>query len=251
MPRYVRDSTAGAVVLNEFGKSFIGKSDNYNLFFEYHVRVKILNKNGLKQTNIEIPLYKKDNNLFERALNIKASSFNLENGRIVESALERKDIFNEDRNEFWNVKKFAFPNVRVGSVIEISYTIESPFKFNFRSWEFQSDIPKIQSEYWASIPGVYIYNIALRGFLKLSKNESSIVKNCLGTGNGISGGFSADCALMKFGMKDIPAFVEEDYMTARKNCFSAINFELAEVRRPNGGVDKVCSTGYCRFKMAT
>ena len=240
MTEYAPDTSAGAVVIKEFGEAHISNGENYNLIFKYHVRIKILNKNGLDQSDIEIPLDKDGINRTEKILELKASSFNIENGRIKEEILGEKNIFNETRHKYLDVKKLAIPNVRVGSVIELSYTLESPFVYNFRSWEFQSSIPKMESEYWARIPGVYQYNITLRGFLKLSRNESSVVKGCLGSARDpFSGGFSADCSLMKLGMKNIPAFVEEDYMTARKNFVSAIQFELSEIRYPDGRIDKV------------
>ncbi|MDQ2658219.1 MAG: DUF3857 domain-containing protein, partial [Bacteroidota bacterium] len=239
MKTYEPDTSAGAVVLKEFGEAHISNGDEYNLIFKYHVRIKILDKNGLGESDIEIPLYQGAKNA-ERILELKASSYNIENDRIKEEQLQQRNIFTQDVSDYWKVRKFAIPNVRVGSVIELSYTLESPFIFNFRSWEFQSDIPKMESEYWASMPGVYQYNITLRGYLKLTLNESKVVKGCLGSGSGpLTGGFSADCLVMKFGMKDIPAFIEEDYMTARKNFLSSINFELSEVRHPDGRVDKV------------
>jgi hypothetical protein len=238
MTKYSEDTTASAVVLKEFGHAVINNGDGYHLIYKYHVRIKILNKNGLDQSNIEIPLHKQGSNLKETITIINASSFNLENDRIHQEIVRTKDIFTEDRNKYLDVKKFAIPNVRVGSVIEIAYTMDSPFIFNFRTWEFQSDIPKMESLYFASIPGVYIYNMTLRGFLQLSKNDSEIVKNCLGRGDPRAGG-SADCALMKFGMKNIPGFVEEDYMTAKKNFLSSIHFELSEIRHFDGRVDKV------------
>lgn len=240
MSRYEKDTGAAAVVLKEFGHGAIRNGGDYDLVFKYFVRIKILNKNGLSQSNIEIPLYVQGANRFERITSLEAYSYNIENGLIHKEALQNKNVFEEERNKSIKVKKFAIPNVRVGSVIELAYTLESPFIFNFREWEFQSDIPKIQSEYSVSIPGVYTYNITLRGFLRLSTNESRIEKNCIGTPTGgLPSGFSADCAMMKFGMEDIPAFVEEDYMTARSNFLSAIRFELAEIRHPNGRVDKI------------
>lgn len=239
MTVYPRDTNASAVVLQEFGQASISNGGDYNLIFRYHARIKILNKNGLSQANIEIGLRKQGNNT-EKVSEIKASSFNLDDGRIRETQLDAKNVYTEDASKYYEVRKFAIPNVREGSIIELSYTIHSPFIFNFRPWEFQSDIPKVRSEYWAAIPGVYLYNITLRGFLKLTRNESSIVKDCLGTAQGpLTGGFSADCALMKWAIKDIPAFEEEEYMTARKNFVSAIHFELAEVRHTDGRVDKV------------
>ena len=240
MKQYSRDTSAAAVVLKEFGEARISDSDNYPLIFSYHVRIKILKKNGLKESNIEIPLEKASGARLEKILSVKASSFNIEEGQIRQEILDQKNIFTENVHKYLDVKKFAIPNVRVGSVIEFAYTLESPFIFNFRPWEFQASIPKVDSEYWARIPGIYQYNIALRGFLKLSKNENSIVKECLGNATGsLAGGFSADCKLMKLGMRNIPAFVEEEYMTARKNFISAVQFELSEVRHPDGRIDKV------------
>src|SRR5688500_393642 len=240
MAVYAPDTSAGAVVLKEFGEAYISNGENYNLIFKYHVRIKILNKNGLDHSNIEIPLYNDGVNRQERIFEVKASSFNMENGRINEDAVPEKSVYNEDRHKYKDVKKFAIPNVRVGSVIELSYTIESPFVFNFRTWEFQSSIPKVESEYWARIPHVYHYNITLRGFLELTKNENSVEKACLGSGGDpMSGGFSADCVLMKLGMRNIPAFVEEDYMTAKKNFISSIQFELSQIQYPDGRVDKI------------
>ena len=229
-----RDSSADAVVLQEFGQAYFENSGEYNLLFEHHVRMKILRKEGLKYADIEIPL-RKDGSREEFLRMLKASSFTIENGSMKETALEMKNVFTEKANQYVSFKKFAIPNVRVGSVIEYVYVMEMPFIFNLRSWEFQSDIPKVSSEFWARIPGNYLYNISMRGYLKLSKNESLIVKDCYTPG----GGNKADCALNKYAMKNIPALREEEYMTAKSNHLASINFELAEVRYFDGRVDRV------------
>ena len=231
---YDKDTSAVAVVLNEFGEAYIDNGDNNNLLFEYHTKIKILNTAGTAQADFEIPL-QKSNGKEERIKDVQASSFNIENGSMKEVKLDVKNIFKEERSKYWNLQKFAIPNVRVGTVIEVKYTLESPFIYNFRTWTFQSNIPKIQSEYWATIPGNYIYNILLRGFLKLSNTESELVKECFTPG----GGMKADCGRSKWRMKDIPAFVEEDYMTASSNFISAINFELSEIRYFDGRINKI------------
>lgn len=228
-----RDSSADAIVLQEFGEAYIESGGNNNLIFEYHTKIKILKKAGLKFADIEIPLYKGESDE-ERIHKIQASSFTLENGSMKETPLDQKNIFTENKNTRWTIKKFAIPNVQVGSVIEFIYTLESPFIFKFRNWEFQSEIPKVSSEYWARIPANYTYNVTLAGYLKLSKNEGSLIKDCF-----TPGGYKADCSLMKYGMKNIPAFTEEDYMTARSNHVSAINFELSEIRYFSGSVNRI------------
>ena len=226
------DTNANAIVLNEFGEAYINPRD-FKLNFKYHVKIKILKKAGLEKGNFEIAL-RKNGSSEELLLDIKAATFNLENNTIIDSRFERKDLFTETRNEYLKVKKLALPNVKTGSIVEVEYTMESPFVMNFREWEFQSDIPKLKSEYWANIPGNYLYNISLKGFLKLSKNESTLVKECLIVGSG-----KADCALYKYAMVNIPAFIEEEFATASSNFIAAINIELTEIRHFDGRIDKV------------
>jgi transglutaminase-like putative cysteine protease len=232
MKVYERDTAAAALVLKEYGDAFID-SDNFNLVFTYHVQIKILKTAGLEHANVEIPLYKQDARV-EKIRTLKASSFNLEQGRIEEKKLLDRNIFTENQNKYWDVKKFAIPNVRVGSIIEFHYVLESPFIYNFRPWKFQADIPKVRSSFRASIPGNYLYNISLKGFLPLSVNEHKIVRDCFRPA-----GRNADCAVYTWAMENIPAFVEEDYMTAKSNFLASINFELSEIRYFDGRRDKI------------
>ena len=233
MKSYERDTAAAAVVLSEFGEAYFDDNNDNNLLFEYHVRIKILSKKGLDYANVELPLYKGKDKA-ETIIHIEASAFNLDGTSSKETMLDVKNVFTENRNKFWDLKKFAIPNVRVGTVIEFQYTLESPFIFNFRTWPFQMDIPKIYSEYWATIPSNYKYNISIKGFVPLSKNEAELVRECFTPG----GGIRSDCARYRWAMKDIPAFVEEDYMTAKSNFLSTVNFELSEVVHFDGRKDK-------------
>ncbi|HEY0740900.1 MAG TPA: DUF3857 domain-containing protein, partial [Chryseosolibacter sp.] len=232
MKVYEKDSSASAVVLNEFGQAYFDSGNDHNLLFNYHVKIKILKKEALDYANLEIAL-SKSGMYFEKLKSIEASSFTLDNGSIRESKVEARNIFAEEVNKYLDIKKVAIPNVREGSVIEFKYTIESPFSYNFRSWEFQSEIPKVRSEYWAIIPANYLYNITLKGFLSLTTNTSSLQRSCYSVGANTS-----DCSKFVYAMTDIPAFIEEDFMTARSNFLSAITFELSEYRYFDGRVDK-------------
>ncbi|MBL7833558.1 MAG: DUF3857 domain-containing protein [Cyclobacteriaceae bacterium] len=231
---YARDSSASAVVLREFGEAYISSSEDRGLIFENHYLIKILKTEGLNQANISIPLRKSDTRQ-QQLLSIKASAYNIQNGKVEESPVNSKNIFTEKSNKYWDEKKITIPNVRVGSIIEVQYSIDDPFFFyNFHTWEFQSDIPKVYSEYWATIPGNYIYNITWRGFQKFSKNESELIKECFSPG-----AYKADCGRYKMAMENIPAFKKEGFMTAKSNFISAVYFELSEVRYFDGRVDKI------------
>ena len=230
-----RDSAASAIVLDEFGEASVSNHDNHDLIFEHHYIIKILKKSGVEEANISIPLYKNDK-VSERLLSVSAIAYNIVNNQIQQTPLDEKSVFTENTNKQLDKKKFTIPNVNVGTIIEVYYTLESPFFVrNFRQWEFQSHLPKVASEYWATIPGNYNYNMSLKGFLKLKKSDSEIIKNCFDVG----GGNKADCARYKFGMQNIPAFIEEDYMTARSNFVSSVNFELLEIKYFDGRVNKV------------
>ncbi|TCC86200.1 DUF3857 domain-containing protein [Pedobacter hiemivivus] len=230
------DSNANAVVLREFGTAAVRFDDNYgNLYidFEYHVRIKILNKKGFESANIVIPLFRSGDKE-ETIEELKASTINYVNGIISLTELDKKKIFTEKMNKYVTLSKFTMPNLTEGSIIEYSYRLHSPRIFNFRTWEFQSNIPKLHSEYIAMIPGLYNYNVALRGAQKLTSQNAELSRECLRIA-----GRAIDCSKMTYIMKDIPPFIEEDYMTAPSNFKSAINFELSDYITSNGAKQSI------------
>ncbi len=232
------DSNANAVVLNEFGRtlfSFDSETGKMKLVHYYSVRIKIFNKEGFNAANIIVPLYKGGSNDDQREFisDIKAATFNYANGVFMESTMDHKAVFNEEKSRYLSLTKFTLPNVKENSIIEYSYTIESPFIFNFRTWQFQNDYPKVNSTYVAFIPANYKYNVTLRGFYKLTDTKAELASECLRVV-----GKAMDCSKLTYTMKNIPAFVEEDYMTAASNFKSAIHFELEEVHMLNGSSQK-------------
>ncbi len=231
MQIYPLDSAANSIVLDEFGEVYFD-NDNGNMIVEYHKKIKVLKKEGVEQANFSILLRKGDSRK-EEMKSVEGITYYLENGNVKNSSLDKKAIFYEENPNYTQVK-FTLPNAVVGSTLEVKYRISSPFIFNLYPWEFQSSVPKVQSEFWALIPGNYSYNASLRGFLKLTMSQTELVKECYSFGSA-----KADCSRLKFGMKNIPAFKEEEYMTAKSNFLSAINFELEQIKYFDGRVDKI------------
>ena len=217
---YEKDSTANAVVLYEKGNNEFLVIDN-KIFIEkkYYVKIKILKKEGLGNANIIIPFKSIEKNS-EIVFDIKAITHN----RDSQNNLSQSDIYRVGIGLNLGAVKFAFPNVKVGSIIEYEYTLLSPFIYNFKGWEFQSNIPKIYSEFNAKIPGNYKYNRSLIGFLKLDINESKKEKNCFNVGFA----YAAECEVLKYAINDIPAFdLDEKFTLSPLNYLSRIDFELA------------------------
>jgi hypothetical protein len=148
--------------------------------------------------------------------------------------LDPKKVITENSNKYWDRVKFAMPNVRNGCVIEYKYTLESPYTLQFKDWTFQSSIPKIYSEYEARIPAYFNFKATLKGPYKLTKNVGVVDKDCFEIR-----GNKSDCSKYTFAMNDIPAFVEEEHMTAPKNFMAAINYELNDYIDPFNGVKHV------------
>ncbi len=233
---FAKDSTANALVIYEHGNSYVDKSE-YDLRTEIQKKIKILNQNGFDNATITIHLYNNERSE-EKVTNIFATTYNLINGNVVKTSLSKKDVFEEKYDENHKLIKFTLPNIKEGSVITYSYTIISPFMFNYKGWNFQDDIPKLYSEYRTSIPGNWDYNIKLIGANKLSVNESEIKKGCLTSFNG----GVADCSNSIYAMKDIPAFIEEDYMTTKSNYLGRIEYELRTFKDFNGLVKNYAKT---------
>lgn len=231
MKLYEKDKTAHAVVLQEYGKTWISSQDGFPLIHEYHVKIKIFDSKAFGKGTVVIRTYQSDNNTLEHVKNIEGVTFYAdEQGTVQRSQLDVKKVIKENENKYYNLTKFAMPNLRDGCIIEYKYTIESPYYLNFKNWIFQSDIPKMYSEYEARIPAYFDFKATLKGFYKLTKNIGEVDRNCFEYRGG-----RCDCAKTVYGIENLPAFKEEDYMTAPKNFISAVIFELNQYISPYDG----------------
>ncbi len=233
MTIYDKDSTAAAVVLYEHANIYLDKKNDYNTRTDFYYRIKILDQTAFDQANIVLNTYKK-----EKIVDLKARTYNLsEIGTKQITSISDDKVFKVEEFEAWTAHKFAFPNIKVGSVLEYSYSKLSPYS-GIDDWYFQSDIPKIKSEFDAAILGNYQYNVRITGFLGLDKDEPSILKKCVyidGIGDGA-------CAIYSYGMNDVPAFKEEDFMLSKKNYLSCLSFDLKSYTSPRGVVEKYTTT---------
>ncbi|MGY4384320.1 hypothetical protein ACVWYN_001346 [Pedobacter sp. UYP24] len=223
------DSNANAMVIKEYGTAFINYSmSTYFVDYYYHVKIKIFNKNGFNKGNIEIPL-SFHTDLDDEVKELKAVTFTNVNGVITKIELNKSNVFTDKVNKYYKLMKFTMPNLGEGSIIEYSYKMAIPRIQNFHSWDFQSDIPKLHSEYQARIPAMFDYNASLRGGRKLTSQTNVLEKGCF-----MIGTTGMDCSKITYIMKDVPALLEEDYMTSPSNYRASIRYELAVYETPLG-----------------
>ncbi len=221
MTSYDKDKEASAVVLFESGKNHVEVINNrICLVKEVHRKIKVFDPSKFNHAEVEIYYYKSDNTR-EKVFKIKAITHNGEHKTFVLD----QTVYDIDINESWGIKRFTFPNIKKGSILEYTYRIESPYFFNFGDWKFQNDLPKLYTEFYAEIPGNFRYNRVLFGNEKLYLDDASLKKHCFSIPGSSS---SADCEVILYAMKDLPAFKEEQYMLAEKNYKSRLSFELQD-----------------------
>lgn len=222
MTVYPKDPEATGVVLYKRGNYTVDEVDGYiRLIKHVHCKIKVLDAKNFKHSTIEIPYYR-ENNVRENIEDLQAITHNGKS----KVYLQKNAIFDTDEGKNWSLKKFTFPDVQNGSILEYTYTIETPYFFNFGNWEFQSELPVVYSELHTEIPGNFSYNRSLSGNYPLAVNHAEIKKACF-----VLNGFDVpgDCESATYAMENLPAFKEEDHMLAKENYISKMNYEVIEM----------------------
>ncbi len=238
MVKYDKDPDAEAVVLFDIGKSYFEERNNsLELVFEQHRRIKILSVAGTDFAEIEIPYYR-GKSITESVKEIRAITYNMTDGEVVRTSLDPSLAFDERINERWWVKKFVLPDVRPGSIIEYQYTLTSGDILGFRDWTFQDVIPTIYSEYETSMVPFYTYTFLLQGARKFDIEESY-------AGTGFKKQFASieyNDMIYVHGMKDIPAFTDEEFISSKEDYLMKIDFQLSKFTRNDGVEFNVLTT---------
>jgi len=245
METYAPDSTANAVILFDEGQSMVNYDTNKSRFmleFERFVRIKVLKQEGTDWGNFLIPVYSHGSTQ-EQVMGIDGVTINMEEGKPEKSELKKESIFRERENKYWENVKLSMPQVKVGSIIDLRYTILSPLLWNLRTWKFQYTIPVKWSYYQVSYPEYFNYNQSTLGYHSLCLHDHKTVNENISytekyetEGRALQGGGQRKMEnrtitymsnVYSYGAKDVPAMREEPYITTLENYITRIKFELA------------------------
>ena len=235
------EKDANAMVLCEYGTmSFDLHPEGYFITkFYFHTRIKIFNKEGYDYANVEIPFYQADAFGREKVTSIKAVAYHLENGKIVETKLDRKKIFEEETSQYWRKNKFAIPNVKEGSVIEYTYQVSSPFRNNLKSWQFQQDIPVKWSEYRVTIPENHKYQQIARGTPNFKVQTTETVNETF-TLTGYRP-IESRSTYYRWVSENLKSLKPEPYTANPDDYATQVEFQLTSYERYDGRVQNIAS----------
>jgi phage gp46-like protein len=220
MTVYTPDTTATALVLGDEGYMDVGKdnSGQYEWLLRRHKRIKILSEAALdKYTDVAIFYAHKDGSDHVRQLSAHSIA---PDGTVTE--VKKGDIFHEKINEYWSKATFAFPEVKVGSILEYRYEHFSHRVLSPNQWTFRGPLP-VRSSYFqfgCSVPITYTY-------LLLGAEYMTAEKNALGEDIIHLGDTRIYINSTRFWMQNGEAVKEEPFMTSLDDYYINIRFQAS------------------------
>src|SRR5690606_5742711 len=166
------DTAANATYLYKNRRTYIKYEQNagFQLITDIHERIKIYNQEGFDYTTKQVELYKSGSDE-EKVSSLKAITYNLVDGKIEETKLEKDGIFKTEVSKYYNETKFTMPNIKEGSVIEYKYTIVSPFYWNVDDFVFQHAVPVKKLEASFETPEYFNFKLNTKGYLVVTPKE--------------------------------------------------------------------------------
>ncbi len=171
---------------------------------------------------------------------IKGYTYNMENGKVVKSKLERSQITTEELSNERRRLKIVMPNVKMGSVLELEVNIDSDDFYSSGPWQMQYTIPIEKNILVLTRPEYYNYNRIFKGYYPLEPKYSELVKKVQIsiTDNNVQRTVTHDEIIYReyteeYYMDNVPAFPVESYLSTPDNYMSSLMFELSYTSFPN------------------
>ena len=203
MTVYPPDTSAAVLVL--YRKSVTDATVTSSLTFMRRTvhteRIKILKESGRDYADYKI-FYATDSDPREQVKDIKVVTYNLENGKRTVDKLPHKLIFDEEVSDRRRSVSFSAQNVRVGSVVEVSFTLDSPYVADIGTVYLQSTVPINISEAVVSYAEYFHFNRMMRGSVPCQAETSSNPETVMIGGSTLSFANMTD----SYRAVDVPAY---------------------------------------------
>ena len=232
MTEYAPDKDADAVVLcHQVSVFYEFLNGNFRIHNVVKCRLKVLKPEGKRVADVSIVTRGSEANtlLTESVRSLKAAAYNMENGKMVKTKMESSMVHEEYLNKTDKLHKFSVPQVRVGTVIEYEYNLNSDFFYELRDWYAQRDIPVLYTKYALSIPDWLSFHIEESGMNNLEKKDDS--------GSLTIGEEIVNTEEHIFIGRNLPAMKDDDYVWRAEDYGCKVTHELQGIYIP-GAVHK-------------
>lgn len=243
MTVYEPDPEAEAVyLLKSTDVEFAYPSNHFVVRYNHKRRIKVLKQEAVDLGDVTIVYYDdtKAGRSRESVTGVKASVYNLEDGKVVRSKLTSELKDKERVDNFHSCIKFSVPNVRVGSVIEYEYTVQSESAFSIDTWYAQGSYPVYFAEYTCTVPQYFGYLLSNTGVCHLDYDESDVpfvINNSLGM-------LRANAKTFHFLKDEIPALKDDEFVWCINEYRSRVKSELSFLNFPGSGFESYTQTWF-------
>ena len=226
MTEYPPDKDAPAVQLYRSVDVYYSFSRGIQVFYDVRCRLKVLKPEGRGVGDVSISLRQGESyrTMREIVTGLKAAAYNLDNGKLVKTKMESSMVNEEQVDKTEKLIKFSVPQVRVGTVIEYEYRIESDFFYDLHDWHAQSDIPVRWTRYELSVPEWFRFSIEQSGAAHLEYSAEE--------GNMTIEGTPLSTEEKTFIGEFLPALKEDDFVWCAADYGSKVTHELRGIYIP-------------------
>ena len=242
MTEYPDDKDADAAVLFSKLDVYYGFVEgDFKIYYAYKTRLKVLKPEGKRVADKSIVYQDNASNNTRREIvtGLKAVAYNMENGKVVKTKMERSMVNEERLDKYQKQLKFSVPQVQVGTVIEYEYRIESDYYYNIRDWYAQYDIPVLYTSYEVAIPDWFKFNIEETGSQPMETKSSTSPMTLFF--NGASENITTQ--VKSFIGHNLPALKGDDYLWCPQYYGNKVTAELGGIYIP-GAVHKNYTTSW-------
>jgi hypothetical protein len=234
--RHPIDTSAAAAILYKKAKTYFvyERGNGYYLYHDYSIRIKVYKKEGLKWANYKVHYVAGQENIEPELVKFSnCITYNIEDERMITTPLTTEGNLKTNINKYWNEAIITMPNVKVGSVFEIRYTIKSRRNVRFPIFYFQYEIPVNYAEYETDVPEVFIYKTIGTGYDKIDTFTKIVnEKESFSHKYNQESDFPFKYQLSTYKAENIPALKDESFVDNLKNYRSSIQHELERTRFP-------------------
>ncbi len=221
------DKGAEALVLIDYGNIYYDRGTvGFSIFktvFQRRTRIKILKEKGIAHADIEIPYITSNNE--DRVLKLSANTYNLdEAGKVVTTEVKKSSIYSKKIDGSRSKMIIVFPEVKIGSIIEYSYTIERE-SYGLRNWYFQGRIPVRYSEYQLKIPQIFRFSVQ-PSIVDPIEDKQEIITESISMDEGF---IETQVLKSNYIMRNLPGIKNEPFMGSPKDYMQRLEFQMTQI----------------------
>ncbi|MBP5229430.1 MAG: DUF3857 domain-containing protein [Bacteroidales bacterium] len=231
MTTYAPDTSANALYIYKgmFRSVYLTPSGDFAVEKTYRYRIKILKESAKDLATFQM-VYRTDGDLSEKITDIKVTTFNWENGKVVKTKMSKEFIFDKKYSDNMKTLSFTAQNVKVGSVIEVSYVRKNQHFWNIGELNFQGEYPINCMEAKITYPDMLKFNLMSRGIKYYSLVSTGETKAVVLRGGG---SFDYENSVEVYKAVNVPALKAEGNIYCIDQFYSAVEYELRTIKYPN------------------